>query len=332
MRKITFTYGGFNNAFRVMPGAGIAKTIEDVKALLKNKDITIIVFGSITVLGRNGNDGNQMYIDPKGEFTVNSVGMTNLGKEKYKTVLREIVELVHEAGKKLVVSIAAVQSYKEYSELLQFCIECGADGVELNFGCPNVVDGGTSHAIPSFDPENLRITLEYIENEFGGTVPIPVWVKISPLIHEHTMVRTVASSKPIEYTFALNKDLAKKVCDVLNGFNFIKAVVCCNTIGNVCALDETGKPMIGPNSNNPKNTGGLSGKAVHAISVRQTMFFRANLKPTIDIIGAGGNETGEDMDDFIRAGAAGIQVVSPYYRNKDPFVFSNIASLYVLLD
>ena len=50
MRKILYTVGGFKDAFRVMPGAGIAKTLEDVKRLLANKDITFIILGSITVL------------------------------------------------------------------------------------------------------------------------------------------------------------------------------------------------------------------------------------------------------------------------------------------
>lgn len=333
MKKVSFTFGGFTNAFRVMPGAGIAKTVADVERLLKNNDVTIIIVGSITVLQRFGNDGNQMFTDPNGEFTVNSVGMTNLGIEKYGTELRKMVELVHAAGKKLVVSIAAVGSYKEYATLLRFCIKCGADGVELNFGCPNVKDGGTAHAIPSFDPANLRQTLQHIADEFDGEIPIPIWVKISPLIEDNELVRVISVGKPIEYTFRLNEALLKEVCGVINHFSsFIKAVVTTNTIGNVCVLDEAGNPVIGPNKYNPKHTGGLSGKITHNISMEQTGFVRSMLDPEISIISAGGVESGEQMDNYIENGADAVQATSIYYRkDNDPVVWSNIGAEYCML-
>ncbi len=314
-----------------MPGAGIAKTLADVERLLKNDDITIIIVGSITVLQRFGNDGNQLFIDPNGEFAVNSVGMTNLGMEKYDTELRKIAELVHAAGKKLVVSVAAVGSYKEYATLLRFCIMCGADGVELNFGCPNVKDNGTAHAIPSFDPANLRITLQHIAKEFDGEIPIPVWVKISPLIEDNTLIRIISVGKPVEYTFRLNKTLATEVCDVLNDFDFIKAVVTTNTIGNVCVLDEKGNPVIGPNKYNPHHTGGLSGKITHNISMEQTGFIRSRLRPEISIISAGGVEDGEQMANFKEVGADAVQATAIYYkRNNDPVVWSDIGAEYTL--
>lgn len=319
-----YSFGGFINAFRVMPGAGIAKTLADVQELLRNPDITFIILGSITVLQRDGNPNTQFHADPDGRYTVNSVGMANLGKVAYATKLKEIVAAVHAAGKKLIVSIAAVNSYKEYTELVQLCIDCGVDGIELNFGCPNVLDGGTQHAIPSFDPKNLDMTLAHIQTTLGLSLTIPVWAKISPLIEDHTLIRTVQTGKEIPHEFKLNETLAKEVCEVLNKYAFIKAVICTNTIGGVRVIDEAGEPIIGPNPHNPNAAGGWAGKAIHKVSVAQTKLFKGLVNPDIDLIGAGGVESGNDMEDFIAAGAKAVQVVSKYYTSRDAGIFSQI--------
>lgn len=329
MNHIQKNFGGlFGGLFRVMPGAGIAKTLQDVKRLCTNTDISVITLGSITIEPRLGNPGNTFYHDPDWGYTINSVGMTNPGKYEYAKILHNIIQLVHTAEKKLVVSVAAIKDYTEYTELFEMCQACGVDAVELNFGCPNVWDAGTSHAPISFDPTQIKRVLAHIKSNVS--VRIPVWIKISPIILTPTAIRetqTGGISQPYFVKhFTIDRKLLRDIVFAIQPFHFVKAIVSTNTVGQVRILDENHKPVIGPNPQNPSGTGGLAGRSIHDISVEQTQLLREWLPSHIDVIGAGGIENGQSMKDFIDAGAIAVQVVSKYWTTNDPGIFSQIAT------
>jgi dihydroorotate dehydrogenase (fumarate) len=312
--------------FRVMPGAGIAKNLVDVKRLCENEDIQILLFGSITLLSRTGNPGNIFFVDPFGNYTVNSVGMTNSGLGGYQHTLKEIVNYVHSKGKKIVVSIASVDHVKDYIPLLALVAQSGADGCELNYGCPNVLDGGKQHAIASFNPPVMQTSLSLMKEKFGMFM-IPIWVKLSLLVIVPNALRIV-NHGDTTIDVKLDVELMNKVSKVINDFDFIKAVVCTNTLGSIRVQDEGGKPVLGPNPDNPNLSGGLAGLIIHKYSVEQARLMRHLLNKEIDIIGAGGVINGQTTDDFMKVGTVGVQVVSTYWVKNNPVIFSEIGADY----
>ncbi len=316
----------------IISGGGICKTLFDVEKLLSNIDLHAIEFGSITEKERLGNPGTRIF-DSDERFTVNSVGMQNLGSIKYRTILGDIISKVHAKGKKLIVNVAGVDSLQEYVNLVKLCHIVGADGIVLNFGCPNVLDDGAQHSILSFDPQNLEKVLEMIEQELGSKLTLPVWAKISPLIVAPSTIREIRTNEPLALNVELDTLLLGDITNILARHSFIKGVVCTNTIGNVRVLDRDGMMVIGINPNNPKGIAGLAGRALHPIALEQTKMFRSRLPEYVDIISAGGVYTGEDVLAFENADAKGVQVVSAYFAAKyNPGIFSQIAAERMMLE
>ncbi len=74
-------------------------------------------------------------------------------------------------------SVAGFKS-KEFGQLAAVVAEGGADGVELNFGCPNIWDTGEQKGIFSFYPEMITEALYSVWRRIGYTL---TWmVKVSP--------------------------------------------------------------------------------------------------------------------------------------------------------
>jgi len=115
----------------VMNGAGVARTIGEVKNLGKSC-ASILGAGSFTVLEREEDKGTNFW-----EGGLNSRGLPNLGIEYCKKAIPEMVLIAHGFEKLLCISVAGF-SPEEYAILTKLVFESGADIVELNLSCPNV--------------------------------------------------------------------------------------------------------------------------------------------------------------------------------------------------
>src|SRR4051794_21555801 len=102
----------------IFPGGGICKTKEDVMKLVRNPDIPIIEYGSVTVLERFYNPGTTWFVDGKGRFSGNSLGIPNLGREKLRQLLPELITLVHKEGKKFTLNLAGINGPRDYIDLI----------------------------------------------------------------------------------------------------------------------------------------------------------------------------------------------------------------------
>lgn len=128
--------GNFLLGSLVMNGAGSVKLPKHVLEIAKSQSGGVIL-GSITVDERLGNEGTTYFADSSTSFSLNSKGLPNPGLAYYKKHLPGMVKTAHRFGKPLIVSVAGF-SPDEYAHLARTAFEKGADGVELNFGCPNV--------------------------------------------------------------------------------------------------------------------------------------------------------------------------------------------------
>ncbi|TMQ53723.1 MAG: NAD-dependent dihydropyrimidine dehydrogenase subunit PreA, partial [Candidatus Eisenbacteria bacterium] len=90
--------------------------------------------------------------------------------------LREIRELKRRFPDRAVVVSLMVESKEDWREIIQRTVDTGADGIELNFGCPHgMCERGMGSAVGQ-EPEVLKVVAGWAV-EFS---PIPVLIKLTP--------------------------------------------------------------------------------------------------------------------------------------------------------
>lgn len=91
------------------------------------------------------------------------------------------------------------------------------------------------------------------------------------------------------------------------------AVVTCNTFPLAYAGEKSITAQGG--------FAGLSGLAMKPIALGQVRQFRQHLDERIAVIGVGGITTGDDIVDFLEAGAVGVEITSLAHWAGDPRSF-----------
>ncbi len=257
-------------------GAGVCKNPVTTKKWLA---IAPVVSGSYTAETRAGNQGNVLYPQTLEQFIKDGYGFNSYGMPNLSCAVAAIAFTGKKYEQPLVISVAGF-SVDEYINAVQLFVSIDeVSAIELNFGCPNTQ--GEHQDIMSFNPGAVRKVLEGIVAR--GLTTKPIWLKFSPY------------SNPAEL---------KRMADLVNRFadDLLMAVVTCNTFPNSYA---------GPGKIDPNNgLSGLSGPALKPIALGQVVQFRQHLDTRIDVIGVGGITTGDDVVDFLDAGAKAVQITS----------------------
>lgn len=174
--------------------------------------------------------------------------------------------------KALVVSIMG-RTEEEWEFLAYSVSRAGADVVELNFSCPNMVEEGTGSATG----QNANLVKKYTEAARRGTNK-PILAKLTPNVSS----MSVAAEAAIE-----------------GGADGLAAI---NTIKSVTAVDRQLHKMA---------VGGLSGNSVKPIAMRFISEIAKNEKCKGKPISAmGGIETWNDAGQFIGLGAENLQITT----------------------
>ena len=293
--------GGIELEHPVMNAAGTCKSPDDVRELARSAAAAVVV-GSITVAARAGNSG-ATYHSGDG-FSLNALGLPNRGLAYYAEHLPAMAETAHAASKPLVLSVAGF-AVDDYAQAAAAAAPTGVDLLELNLACPNVWDGGSQKRIACFDEGQTAAILTAVDDTLRAAPgSVRYGVKISPF------------SDP-EALAGLAEVLGKAVA-AGRGPSY---VCTSNTFPNGLAFDDAGRPVIGV------ELAGLAGPALRPIALGQVRQLRRLLPPEVEIVGAGGVTTGRDVADFLRAGAAAVQVATAYWdRDGDPSVFGAIAA------
>ncbi|WP_051226935.1 NAD-dependent dihydropyrimidine dehydrogenase subunit PreA [Butyrivibrio sp. MC2013] len=183
-------------------------------------------------------------------------------------------------GKFILASIMG-QDEAEWEELARLCEENGADGIELNFSCPNMQEDGLGSDIGQI-PELVE---RYTAAAKRGTT-LPVLAKLTP---------NVANMSPAA------EAALRGGADGLAAINTIKSIIGVNPLTFVSAPAVKGRSAIG----------GYSGNAVKPIALRFIAELGQNeaLKG-LHISGMGGIETWRDALEFILMGAGSIQITT----------------------
>jgi dihydroorotate dehydrogenase (NAD+) catalytic subunit len=146
----------------------------------------------------------------------------------------------------------------------------GLAAYELNVSCPNTKRGGMQFAA---DPGLLA---EVVSAAKGAARRRPLIVKLSPNVADIAAMAQAAEQAGADIVSLVNTFVA-------------------------LAIDaHTRRPRLGA------GFGGLSGPAIKPIALRMT--YQAAQAVRIPVIGLGGVSTGEDVAEFLLAGASAVQV------------------------
>ena len=170
---------------------------------------------------------------------------------------------------------------QEFITLAQQMEEHGAHALELNLSCPHAQKFGLE---VGSDPALIKT----ITSKVKDNVNIPVFVKLSPNVTNITQLACAAEQANADAIVAINTIKAMKI-DI-----------------------ELQRPILA------NKIGGYSGEAIKPIGIRCIY----EIAETVDIplIGVGGILTGEDVIEYLMAGASAVQIgAGIYYRELEIF-------------
>lgn len=241
---------------------------------LENSRAAVVVSKSATINPQIGNDGSRLYLDEFG--AINSMGNPNLGYQYYV----DHFSSKHDA-KPHILSIYPYNPEELKTMIFKISTSKTFKTIfELNVSCPNVgIDNNFDTYEKYFD---IMSVLGMSDQQVWG-------VKLPPFFHKYEfehMSRMLLKYRP----------------------NFITSI---NTVPRGLILDpKTLLPRIVPYN----GLGGISGKYIKPIGLSNVYQFSTLLDRKIDIIGCGGISSGQDVLEYMAAGACAVQIGSHLIR------------------
>jgi dihydropyrimidine dehydrogenase (NAD+) subunit PreA len=193
--------------------------------------------------------------------------------------LREIAEVKRRYPRHAVIASLMVESKREtWHDIVKRSEDAGADGLELNFGCPHgMSERGMGSAVGQV-PEYAQMITEWVK-EIART---PVLVKLTPNVGD---IRTVARA-------------AKR-----GGADALSAI---NTINSITGVDlDTFTPR--PEVNGKSSHGGYCGPAVKPIALHLVQQIAADPQVQLPISAIGGISGWQEAAEFLLLGADSLQ-------------------------
>ena len=197
-----------------------------------------------------------------------------------ETNLREITEVKKRYPRHAVIASLMVDSKREvWHDIVKRSEDAGADGLELNFGCPHgMSERGMGSAVGQV-PEYACMITEWVK-EAART---PVLVKLTPNITDIRMAARAAKSGSADGLSAIN------------------------TINSITGIDlDTFTPR--PNVGGRSGHGGYCGPAVKPIALHLVQQIASDPDVQLPISGIGGIGSWREAAEFILLGCGTVQV------------------------
>ncbi len=193
--------------------------------------------------------------------------------------LREISEVKKRFPDNAVIASLMVETREEWHNIIRDVENAGADGIELNFGCPHgMCERGMGSAVGQ-EPKVLQTIVEWVKE----VAKVPVITKLTPNISDIT--------RPARAARAGGSD----------------AISLINTIQSIVGVDIdqfVPYPVVDGKSTN----GGYCGPAVKPIALNMVKNCAQHPEVNLPISGIGGVENWRDAVEFILLGATTVQV------------------------
>ncbi len=194
--------------------------------------------------------------------------------------LREIAEVKRNFPGHAIIASLMVESKREaWHEMVKRTQDTGADGIELNFGCPHgMSERGMGSAVGQVPDYTCQI-VEWVKE----VATIPVIVKLTPNVTDVTYIARAA---------------------VKGGADALSLI---NTINSIVGVDlDTFSPL--PSVAGKSSHGGYCGPAVKPIALHLVSAVAGDPSVRIPISGIGGVATWKDGAEFVTLGAGTVQV------------------------
>jgi dihydropyrimidine dehydrogenase (NAD+) subunit PreA len=179
----------------------------------------------------------------------------------------------------LFVSLMVESKREAWHDITKKTQDAGADGIELNFGCPHgMSERGMGSAVGQVPDYTCMIT-EWVKE----VAKIPVMVKLTPNVSDVTSIGRAA---------------------VRGGADAISLI---NTISSIMGVDLdtfAPKPAVGGLGSH----GGYCGPAVKPVALNMVAAIAADLDIRVPISGIGGIQAWQDAVEFLLLGAGSVQV------------------------
>jgi dihydropyrimidine dehydrogenase (NAD+) subunit PreA len=197
-----------------------------------------------------------------------------------ETNFREIAEVKKSYPQHAVIASLMVESRRDaWHEIVRRAEDAGADGLELNFGCPHgMSERGMGSAVGQV-PDYTTMITEWVK-EIART---PVLVKLTPNVGD---IRAIARA-------------AKK-----GGADGLSAI---NTLNSITGIDLdtfTPRPDVGGRSSH----GGYCGTAVKPIALHMVQQLTSDPEARLPVSGIGGISGWREAAEFLLLGCHSLQV------------------------
>lgn len=194
--------------------------------------------------------------------------------------LREITEVKRKyPNHALIVSLMVESKREAWQDMMKRVEDTGADGVELNFGCPHGMSERGMGAAMGQVPEYTCMVTEWVKE----VSKLPVIIKLTPNVTSITPPARAA---------------------VKGGADALSLI---NTINSIMGVDiDTMVPY--PNVNGMTSHGGYCGPAVKPIALNMVSELAKDSEINVPISGIGGIQTWRDAVEFFLLGATNVQV------------------------
>ena len=211
------------------------------------------------------------------------VGLNNIELISDRSIednLREIAEVKrkfpHHA---VIVSMMFEARQSLWHDMVKRVEDTGADGIELNFGCPHGMSERGMGSVVGQVPEYSETITRYASE----TTKLPVIVKLTPNV---TDIRVPGRAA------------------VAGGSQALSLI---NTINSVIGVDiDTWRPI--PEVDGRGSHGGYCGPAVKPIALHMLSSLYNDAQVPVPLCGIGGIETWRDAVEFMLLGAGAVQV------------------------
>ncbi len=192
---------------------------------------------------------------------------------------KEIYEVKKRYPDHAVVVSLMVETREEWKEIVKRSEDAGADGVELNFGCPH---GMCERGMGSSVGQEPKV-LEEITSWVADVAKVPVLVKLTPNVSDI---------------------LDPGIAAVRGGADGLSLI---NTIKSIIGVDLDRLVPL-PSVRDKSTHGGYCGPAVKPIALHMVAALARDPRVTIPVSGIGGIGTWRDAAEFIALGATTVQV------------------------
>jgi dihydropyrimidine dehydrogenase (NAD+) subunit PreA len=217
--------------------------------------------------------------------------------------LREIEEVKKRFPDHAIIASLMVETREEWHQIVRDVENAGADGIELNFGCPHgMCERGMGSAVGQ-EPRVLKTIVEWVKE----VAKVPVIVKLTPNISDITRPAIAAREGG---------------ADAISLINTIQSIVGVD-IDNFVAY-----PIVDGKSTN----GGYCGPAVKPIAMNMLKNCAQHPSVNLPLSGIGGIENWRDAVEFILLGAGNVQVCTAVMHYGFGIIREMVAGLSQYMD